>query len=232
MTSASKVAALVPAYREEKHIADVVRRARTQLDNVLVVDDGSPDATAAQAREAGAEVTVHEQNQGKGAAIQTGLRVLIERGFDYILILDGDGQHRPEEIPRFLAAAEQEKTKLLVGNRMGDTHDMPWQRALTNQFMSFQISLLCGQRVADTQCGFRMIHRDLTPILLGRTGRFDYETEMLILAAWRGERISSVKISTVYGDEVSSINPVRDGLLFLRLMARYWVKRLLGAVRS
>ena len=223
------VAALIPAYQEERFIADVVQRTRAQLGDVLVVDDGSGDRTGDLAREAGAEVIVHPVNKGKGAAIQTGLKTLCLRGFDYILILDADGQHLPEEIPRFLETAGREKTKMLVGNRMRDTKDMPWHRAATNRFMSSQISLLCGQRVSDTQCGFRMIHRDLVPRLSGeRTSHFQYETEMLILVSWRGEKISAVPISTVYGEEVSSIHPVRDTLRFFALMARYWVKRVMG----
>jgi glycosyltransferase involved in cell wall biosynthesis len=226
-----RVAALIPAYCEERFIADVARRTCAQLADVLVVDDGSPDRTADEARLAGAEVIRHEVNQGKGAAIQTGLRALRERGFDYILILDADGQHRPEEIRRFIETAEREHTKLLVGNRMGDTREMPWQRRVTNQFMSSQISLLCGQRIDDTQCGFRMIHQDVVPLLLGRSGKFDFETEMLILASWQGFRISSVPISTVYGEETSSIHPVRDTLRFFGLMGRYWWKRLLGGRR-
>ena len=223
-----KVAALIPAYREERFIADVVRRTRAQLPDVLVVDDGSPDQTGTLAQAAGAEVLVHPQNLGKGMAIQTGLRELGLRDVDYVLILDADGQHLPEEIPRFLAAAGASPDKMFVGNRMHDTETMPWKRRLTNQFMSSQISLLCRQRVPDTQCGFRLVHRDLIPRLIAasKAGRFDYETEMLILASWRGERIGAVPISTVYGDETSSIHPVRDGVRFFRLMVRYWWKKL------
>src|ERR1700681_2270336 len=99
------IAAVVPAYLEERHIADVVRRTLTQLDNVLVIDDGSADATAAAARNAGAEVIVHPQNMGKGESIKTGLRHWLERNFIYVVVLDGDGQHLPEEIERFLGAA-------------------------------------------------------------------------------------------------------------------------------
>lgn len=221
------VAALIPAYREERFIADVVRRTRAQLDAVLVIDDGSGDRTGELARAAGAEVITHPANQGKGAAIQTGFKTLALRGFDFILILDADGQHLPEEIPRFLEAARTGGTRLLVGNRMCDTADMPWNRRWTNKFMSAQISWLCGQPVCDTQCGFRMIHRDLVPRLMGeRTVGFQYETEMLILTAWRGETISAVPISTVYGEETSSIHPLRDALRFFALMGRYWLKRL------
>ena len=118
---APKIVALIPAYGEAQHIGDVVQRVRKQLDAVLVVDDGSPDATAECARKAGAEVVVHAQNAGKGAAIKTGLRVLLERGVDYVLILDGDGQHLPEEIGLFLSSIAKEKWGILIGNRMHAT---------------------------------------------------------------------------------------------------------------
>jgi glycosyltransferase involved in cell wall biosynthesis len=217
----SNVAALIPAYREEAHIADVAKRARAQLDTVLVLDDGSPDATAARAREAGAEVFTHEVNRGKGAAIKTGLRKLTERGFEFILILDGDGQHLPEEIPHFLDEANRSTAQMIVGNRMSDTEKMPFVRKLTNRFMSWQISLVCGQPVPDTQCGFRMIHRDLAPLLFCESDAFDYETEMLFIASRAGFKISAVPVSTVYGDEKSKIHPVRDTIKFFRLLSRY-----------
>lgn len=226
------VTALIPAFREEGFIGAVVSETCAQpgVARVLVVDDGSPDATAERARAAGAQVIVHERNAGKGAALQTGLRFLLENdpGCTYALILDADGQHRPTEIGRFLDAARQTGSKLLIGSRMGDTRGMPTVRRWTNQGMSASISALCGQRIADTQCGFRMIGRDLFPTLLGRSANFDYETEMLILACWRGERVVDVPVSTVYGEEVSSIHPVRDTARFLRLMGRYGVQRLIG----
>src|SRR5438105_13991697 len=102
-----KTAAIIPAYREEKHISDVIRRTREQLDHVVVIDDGSSDNTAQSAREAGAEVIVHGQNRGKGEAIKTGLRHWLDRQFIYVIILDADGQHLPEEIDRFMATAVQ-----------------------------------------------------------------------------------------------------------------------------
>jgi len=145
----SNVAALIPSYREASHIKEVAARAKLQLDHVIVVDDGSPDATAEKAREAGVEVIRHEVNQGKGAAIKTGFRHLMDRGFLYGLILDGDGQHRPEEIPNFIEVANQTGAHLLIGNRMTDTRTMPAVRKLTNNYMSWQISTLCGQPIPD-----------------------------------------------------------------------------------
>src|SRR5437899_9259062 len=102
---AAKTAGVIPAYNEEKHIGDVVRRTRRKLDDVLVVDDGARDKTADRAREAGAKVIVHPQNRGKGETIKTGLRQWFERQIDFVIILDADGQHRPEEIDAFVAAA-------------------------------------------------------------------------------------------------------------------------------
>src|SRR4030095_13274249 len=122
MIDRSNVAALIPCYFEEKCIQDVARRTLSQLDHVLVVDDGSTDATEAEARKSGAEVIRHEVNQGKGAAIKTGLRALLERAsIEYILILDGDGQHLPEEIGHFLGIANSTDAMMFVGNRMSDT---------------------------------------------------------------------------------------------------------------
>jgi glycosyltransferase involved in cell wall biosynthesis len=214
-------AAVIPAYNEAKHLADVVRRTRQELDHVLVVDDGSTDDTAAQARTAGAEVLVHSENRGKGESIKAGLRYWMERGFSWVVILDADGQHLPEEIERMLDQAGADGADLLIGNRMNDVGSMPLVRRVVNRYMSNKISRVCGQQIPDTQCGFRMLHRDLIPSVLVGTNRFDYETEMLILASRKGFRIASVPITTVYSDEVSSIHPVRDTLRFFKLMKRY-----------
>ena len=100
-----KAAAIIPAYREEKHVGDIVRRTRQRIDHVLVVDDGSNDKTAQQARDAGAEVIVHSQNRGKGEAIKMGLRHWLDRQISHVIVLDADGQHLPEEIDQFITAA-------------------------------------------------------------------------------------------------------------------------------
>ena len=223
MIDRTNVAALIPCYFEERFIRDVASRVKAQLDTVLVVDDGSTDATETNARAAGVEVIKHTVNQGKGAAIKTGLKALSERpGIEYALVLDGDGQHAPEEIPRFLAAANETQAQMLVGNRMSDVEKMPFVRKLTNRFMSWQISRVCGQWVPDSQCGFRMIHKDLLPAMAAiATTKFDYETEMLVVASRRGCQVGAVPISTIYGDEKSKIHPVRDTIRFYEMMARF-----------
>jgi glycosyltransferase involved in cell wall biosynthesis len=218
----SQTAAIIPAYQDEKHIGDIVRRTRERLDHVLVVDDGSSDQTAQRARGAGAEVIVHKQNRGKGEAIKTGLAHCLDRGVTWLSLLDSDGQHLPEEIDRFLAAAARAtQATFLIGNRMNNLTGMPFIRRVVNRYMSRQISRVCKQEIPDTQCGFRMVDRQLVPQLLGGGNRFEYDTEVLIIASRKGYRIESVPITTVYSDQVSKIHPMRDALRFLKLMWRY-----------
>jgi len=228
----SQTAAVIPAFQDEKHIGDIARRTRERLDHVLVVDDGSTDQTEQRAREAGAEVIVHIQNQGKGEAIKTGLTHWFgaansansgqDQQIQWVILLDSDGQHLPEEIDRFLqAAASVTRPTFFIGNRMDDVARMPFVRRCVNRYMSNEISRVCGQRIPDTQCGYRMLHRKIIPDLLKGGHRFDYETEVLIVASRRGYRIDSVPISTVYTDQVSKIHPLRDSFRFFKLLRRY-----------
>ena len=218
----SQTAAVIPAYQDEKHIGDIVRRTRERLDHVIVIDDGSSDQTAQRAREAGAEVIVHDENRGKGEALKTGLAHWLDREVTWVSLLDSDGQHLPEEIDRFMAAAAAAtRPSFFIGNRMDDVARMPLVRRIVNRYMSDQISRICGQKIPDTQCGYRMLHRELIPDMLGGGHRFDYETEVLIIASRRGYQIESVPITTVYTDQVSKIHPVRDAFRFFKLMQRY-----------
>jgi hypothetical protein len=104
---------------------------------------------------------------------------------------------------------------------MEDVARMPFVRRVVNRYMSNQISRVCGQKIPDTQCGYRMLHRELIPDMLAGTHRFEYETEALIIASHKGYRIESVPITTVYTDQVSKIHPARDSLRFFKLMRRY-----------
>jgi glycosyltransferase involved in cell wall biosynthesis len=228
----SQTAAVIPAYQDEKHIGDIARRTRERLDHVLVVDDGSTDQTGQRAREAGAEVIGHDQNRGKGEAIKTGLAHWLgaanpscaeaDSEIEWVILLDSDGQHLPEEIDRFLAAASSAtRPSFFIGNRMNDVARMPFIRRVVNRYMSSQISRVCGQNVPDTQCGFRMLHRQLIPHMLGGGHRFEYDTEALIIASRAGYRIESVPITTVYTDQISKIHPVGDALRFFKLMRHY-----------
>jgi hypothetical protein len=139
-----------------------------------------------------------------------------------VILLDSDGQHLPEEIDRFLqAAASVTQRTFFIGNRMNDVARMPRVRRIVNRYMSDQISRVCRQNIPDTQCGYRMLHRDLIPDMLGGGHRFDYDTEALIIASRKGYTIESVPITTIYTDQISKIHPGRDSVRFFKMMRRY-----------
>jgi glycosyltransferase involved in cell wall biosynthesis len=214
------VCAIIPAFGEARFIGTVVRGVLEHLDHVIVVDDYSPDQTAEVARQAGAEVIRHAENLGKGAAIKTGL-CKAANSFGFFLFMDGDGQHDPTEIPKFLTKATVTQAHLVVGNRMWNVTKMPAIRRWTNKFMSWQISKLCRQELPDSQCGYRMARYELLPLLRESSDGFAFETENLLLAARNGFQIEFVPVRTIYRDERSKIKPMRDTLRYIRILAKY-----------
>ncbi len=217
------VCVLIPAYREERRIAAVVREVRDYCPAVIVVDDGSPDDTAKAAAEAGATVLEHVHNQGKGAALQTGFDHARARGFDLAITMDADGQHAPSDIPAFLQAYERTRSPVLVGNRMNDIAAMPPLRRFVNRFMSDLLSRVMGQHVPDSQCGFRLYHRSAFPEgpYDAASRRFAAESEVLLRLALQGRKIGAVAIQTIYGDEKSKVNPLTDTFRFFRMLRRF-----------
>ena len=218
-----KVCVLIPAYNEEKHIGAVVREVLDYCPDVVVIDDGSPDDTDRVAAAAAATVLEHVRNQGKGAALQTGFDYARAYGYDLALTLDADGQHAPSDIPAFLQAYERTHSPVLVGNRMGNVGDMPWNRRFVNRFMSDLLSRVMGQYVPDSQCGFRLYHRSAFPEgpYDAHSQRFAAESEILLRLALQGRKIGAVAIQTIYGDEKSKVNPFFDTIRFFRMLHRF-----------
>lgn len=212
---------IVPAFREERRIGDVVKAIREQCPDVIVIDDGSDDATARCAEEAGAMVIRHPQNMGKGVALNSGFQYAREKGFHVAITMDADGQHHPSEVPKFIEAYVRTGIPVLVGNRMWDTKDMPLVRRLTNRFMSWMLSRVMGQYVPDTQCGFRLYRCDVIPFVVAESERFAAESEILLHIARRGIRIGDVRISTIYGEEKSKVNPFSDTIRFFSMLLKY-----------
>lgn len=215
--------ALIPAFNEAARVAGVIAGARAFVSEVVVIDDGSADATGDVARSAGAHVLRHETNRGKGGAIQTGLDYLAQSDAEMAVLLDADGQHDPAEIPKFVEEARRSGASIVVGSRMSDTRAMPVVRKWTNQFTSWVTSRLAHQRVHDSQCGYRLVHRRVLPDLKFSTARFETETEMLIQAGRAGHRIAEVPVRTIYGQEAraSHIHPLRDTVRFFKLVWKY-----------
>lgn len=215
-----RVAVILPAYREGARVAAVVTGCLKHVGKVLVVDDFSPDDTSAQAAAAGAEVVRHDSNRGKGAALKTGFGQLRSQGFTHAIALDADGQHDPERIPAFIAAATASGVVLVLGNRFHDVRGMPFVRRHTNRLMSWLISRICRTTVPDSQCGYRLVRLDNPVLYSAKADHFEYESEVLILTARAGGRIVSVPVPTTYGEEQSKIRPWADSKRFLRLLLR------------
>jgi glycosyltransferase involved in cell wall biosynthesis len=217
--------AIIPAYREGGRIGNVVAEVRRYIADVIVVDDGSPDETALEAEQAGASVIRHEVNRGKGAALDTGFKAARDRGFHFVITMDGDGQHAASDIPRFMEAYAGTGTPVLVGNRMADTRAMPWVRLMTNRFMSWLLSREMGQRVPDTQCGYRLYELYVVPEISAESKRYAAESEILMDLSHKKVAIGSVPVATLYGTEKSKINPVKDTIRFAAMLRRYRKQR-------
>jgi len=218
-------AVLIPAYRAERTVGAVIAKLRELHPDlhVMVVDDGSGDATAANARTAGAEVVSLETNSGKGSALATGLAALRDQGFEWALAMDSDGQHLPEDAVKFLSTTLSDRCGLVVGARRLHPDSMPFPRVCSNRLTTALLELQAGKRLWDSQCGFRMYRLEaVAKANVPVTGRFEWESEAMVRIARSGYDVEKVDIATVYGEEGSHIRPWRDTGRFIRLWFRLW----------
>lgn len=223
MDQRDSLAVIIPAYNEEKGIAELVQRAKKKACHVIVVDDGSQDKTCLTAKESGATVLQNEKNCGKGASIIKGVRWSLEKNLCPVVLIDADGQHPPEIIDDFYSSYRSENADIIIGNRMRDPGDMPFVRRSANAFMSWLTSFFLGMRLHDTQCGYRLygkrameLHRDID----FQCRRFDYDSEILFYASAVGLTISEVDIPSIYiRGRKSRIHPIKDTIR--------WVKSLI-----
>jgi glycosyltransferase involved in cell wall biosynthesis len=220
------IVALIPAHDEAPRIAEVVGAAAEHLP-VLVVDDGSADETASSAREAGATVIEQRPNQGKGAALRTGFTQVLADGAEAALTLDADGQHDPDEIPRFLEAwAADPRPDLVIGYR--NFRRMPAVRRLSNELGGRAYSWAVGRPIPDNQSGYRLVGRRVMEATLASEERgFEFEVEMITTCIRLGGTIAWVPIRTIYSGEPSHIRPLTHLRQFVRIVrqARREVRR-------
>ncbi len=200
--------ALIPAFNCGDRVGAVVSAVRRHVPDVLVVDDGSSDKTAERARAAGARVVVHAKNQGKGPAIRSGLAVLLGQPYTHVLMLDADGQHDPDDSPRFLAAACE--ADLVLGNRLWKPEAIPARRFWTNFVGTRALQLMTGFPLEDSQCGFRLV----AACHLRRMGlvgnRYSVDTEILVRAGKLRARFAHVPVKVIYEGAVSHYRPLFD----------------------
>ncbi len=194
----SRVCAIVPGLNCSQSIGEVISKTRDYLPLVLTIDDGSQDETAIAASNAGAVVFRHEVNQGKGAALRTGFRMALQKGFDHAITLDGDGQHDPSDIPLFLDVRDRFPDVMILGARDMESSDIPFTSRLGNCIANFFVNLSARQRLPDTQCGFRLYPLKSIEQLSLRGKGYELESEVIVRASKRGIRFHSIPITTLY----------------------------------
>ena len=225
------VAAIIPAYNEAATIGDIVGRALAVVPDVIVVDDGSCDNTAEIAVAAGAVVLRQNGNRGKGAALWRGMTHALSLGVRHIVTLDGDGQHRPEDIARLVAASRRDSSGIVLGSRRAHKKDFPLARYIANRIADFWVSWAAGFPIEDTQSGFRVYPADVVRRLAARPPRspgFAFESEILIAAHWQGFRCRSVDIAALYGDALrrpSHFRPAADIARIVLMVAGKLLRR-------
>jgi glycosyltransferase involved in cell wall biosynthesis len=233
-------AGVIPAYNEAATIRSVVERALAQLDEVIVIDDGSTDGTAGALTGLPVTLIRNARNLGKAASLWRGIALALAEGADAVVTLDADGQHRPEDIPRLLAAHRRDPAALVVGARLHNSDGIPSERYYANRFANFWIAWAAGQRVEDSQSGFRLYPAALLralPERVGRASSFVFESEVLIEAGRRGTRLAWVPIPAIYeaSGRPSHFRPLLDVALIARMVAWKLLSRglyLRGLLRS
>lgn len=225
-----RVAIVIPAHNEAATIGDVVRRAASYAQLIAVVDDGSTDDTAQCVSSSGAVLLRNETNQGKAASLWRGMHWALKAGAEAVITLDGDGQHRPEEIPRLLAASASCPDRIIIGARQRGRDGAPWLRRFANRFADFWISWAAGHRIVDSQSGYRLYPAALLGrirVSHDRARSFVFESEILIEAARLGFPSAAIEIDSLYpaAARASHYRAWRDTVRITRMVAWQLIRR-------
>lgn len=215
-----RVCVVVPTYNNAETIVDVLSRIAAITQHIIVVVDGCTDDTRQRLHNFTAApliVVDHAENKGKGAALLSGFKCAIQKGYEYALTIDSDGQHYPEDIPLFLRAMEEHPEAFIIGSRNLKQKNMSGGSSFANHFSNFWFAVQTGVRLPDTQTGFRLYPlRNLSGVHL-ITSRYEAELELLVFAAWAGAELIPVPVRVYYppkSERVSHFRPLTD---FLRI---------------
>jgi len=208
----ANVVAIIPAYNEEKALADVIGKTLDYVDEVIVVDDGSSDKTSEVAIEAGARVIKHSVNLGKGEALKSGFKAIDDDSI--IITIDGDGQHNPNEIPDLVRPIIEDGADLVNGSRYmnGPEENTPAYRRVGQKVLDIATNISAGTKVTDSQSGFRAFSSKSKNVFRFKDTGFGIESEMLVDAAEAGLKIVEVPITVRYDLDGSTKDPITHGV--------------------
>jgi len=215
--NSNKIAAIIPFFNERGTINQIMQLTLKHVDAVIAVDDGSTDNSSEN-------ITLGENiillknatNRGKGSALRKGLSYAVKNGFDELITLDADLQHNPDEIA--LLCSRLKVYHIVIGNRLNNLKDMPLQRRISNKITSYLLSIKTGQKILDSQSGFRAYRAEVIKNVETKEDGYEAESEILITAARKGYRIGFTDITTIYGDEISKMSPVKSSIGFIKLL--------------
>lgn len=204
---------LIPTYNNEKTLRRVLDKTLTITNEIIVINDGSTDSTAEILKEFSPIKAIHlPKNQGKGMALRTGFKEALKLGFDYVITIDSDGQHFPEDIPVFLEEIQKNGEALLIGDRNMEQDGIPGKSSFGNRFSNFWYRFETGIKLQDTQSGFRLYPIRRMKNLKFFTRKFEFEIEVIVKAAWAGIPVKNVPIQVLYdeSERVSHFRPFKD----------------------
>jgi len=209
-----RIAAAIPAFNEEKYIGTIVLKTRQYVDEIIVADDGSDDQTAKIARLAGATVIQHDKNKGYGASIKDLLAEAKMKNIDILVLLDGDAQHNPDDIPALIRLIS-EGFDLVIGSREQQKENIPTYRRAGQKVIANFSRVLSGENLTDSESGFRAFSRKALDLLDLQENGMAIGAETISKATERGLKITETPISIRYTEDGSTLNPVMHGLSVL-----------------
>lgn len=218
----NNTAVIVPVYNGADFLPELINRIGKicTRQQIFMVNDGSQDGTSTILRDSGVELIEFIHNRGKGAALQAGFTAALDRGFRFAVTLDADLQHPPELFPVFLEVQNREDADLVIGRRAFRPGVMPILRICSNSLTSGIVSLLSGQRIPDSQSGYRLYNLEVMKGMDFYSERFQFETEVILKFGRRKRKIVSLEIPVIYHGQESHISHFRDIANFIQVVLR------------
>ena len=208
-----RVCVLIPTFNNSLTVGKVIEDVLRFTDQIIVVNDGSTDGTHDILKNYPVDVVSHERNIGKGMALRNGFRKAINKGYDYAITIDSDGQHFADDLPKFIDALGEHPNAIIIGARNMEQAGVPGKSSFGNNFSNFWFRLETGIKVSDTQSGYRLYPVKLLKDFQFFTRKYEFEIEVLVRAAWNGIAVTEVPVKVFYAkkeERVSHFRPFRD----------------------
>lgn len=204
---------LIPTYNNAQTLPALLTDIVKYTDNIIVVNDGSTDETAATLKQHPVEVVAYDQNKGKGWALRQGFKRAVELGYTYAITIDSDGQHYADDLNVFLNAIDQHPNAIIIGARNMEQSSVPGKSNFGNKFSNFWFWVETGIKLPDTQSGYRLYPvKSLSPLTFF-TRKYEFEIEVIVRAAWKGIEVVCVPVKVFYPEKekrISHFRPFRD----------------------